>query len=267
MLWDNHMHTHFSSDSKANPVQMIEAAKSKSLDGITFTDHLDLDYWPEPEAFQLDVPLYFKEQKQIAREHTSENFTVLTGIEIGLQDHLSQTNKEIMSSLPFDVVIGSIHQVDKMDPYYDSYWEGRSAKECYRRYYESTLENIELCPFFNTLGHVDYIFRYHRQSDDVDTYTEYRDIVDAILEALIKRDIALEINTGGFKSGLTNPNPNRLIIKRYKELGGEMITLGADAHMPEHVAFAFDKLPLLLNDCGFNEFVVFKDKKPVFYPL
>ena len=43
----------------------------------------------------------------------------------------------------------------------------------------------------------------------------------------------IELNTGGFKYGLGHPNPCEDIIKRYKELGGEIITLGSDAHKCE----------------------------------
>ena len=84
---------------------------------------------------------------------------------------------------------------------------------------------------------------------------------------IIKMDKALEINTGGLRKGLSNPNPAKTIIKRYNELGGKMITLGADAHVPDHVAADFEALPELLKDCGFNEFVVFKNRKPEAYPL
>ena len=57
-LWDNHMHCHFSGDSKANPVDMVNHAKQCGLAGITFTDHLDLDYLEEPGLFDLDLTSY-----------------------------------------------------------------------------------------------------------------------------------------------------------------------------------------------------------------
>ncbi|MBD4338958.1 histidinol phosphate phosphatase, partial [Xanthomonas citri pv. citri] len=75
------------------------------------------------------------------------------------------------------------------------------------------------------------------------------------------------INTGGFKYGLGHPNPTEEIIARYHEFGGEIITMGADAHAPEHVAYAFDKVPEILKDAGFRYYTVFENRKPVFLPL
>ena len=77
----------------------------------------------------------------------------------------------------------------------------------------------------------------------------------------------IEINTGGFKYGLGHPNPTEEIISRYHELGGEIITMGADAHAKEHVAYAFDKVPGILKNAGFRYYTVFEDRKPVFLPL
>ena len=95
----------------------------------------------------------------------------------------------------------------------------------------------------------------------------YADIIDAILERIIKLDKALEINTAAFRKGMGAPNPAPSIIKRYHELGGKLITIGADAHEPSDIAADFNRLPDLLKDCGFNEFVVYKNRKPQSYPI
>ena len=84
---------------------------------------------------------------------------------------------------------------------------------------------------------------------------------------MIEKGKGIEINTGGFKYGLGHPNPTEEIIKRYCELGGEIITVGADAHKPEHIAFDFQKIPAILKDAGFKYYTVFKERKPVFLPL
>ena len=268
MLWDNHMHSNFSGDSDAAPIDMINAAKAKGLQGITFTDHLDLDYPPEFGFFDLDLENYYPVQHRLAMEYSDESFTVLTGMEIGIQPHIAKECYEIVKQYDYDFIIGSTHLVDKCDPYFDIFWENGEDFPKLIRYYESILENIKSFTDFDSVGHLDYIFRYIKSSDKKnDTYIPYKEIVDAILSQIIKMDKALEINTAGLRKGMKYPNPCRDIICRYHELGGKLITLGADAHAPKDVAADFDMLPELLAECGFKEFAVYKKRKPFLYPL
>ena len=261
------MHSAFSGDSDSAPIDMINAAKSKRLRGITFTDHLDYDFFDEPGIFDLDIPVYFESQSALAQKESTSNFTILTGIEVGLQKSCITRNNNAINSKDFDFVIGSTHQVDGRDPYFDSFWEGKDEHDLFMRYYETVLENLNTFSNFDTVAHLDYIFRYSRKDKLQDTYTPYAELVDAILEKTIKMDKALEINTGAYIKKMLEPNPGLQIIKRYHELGGKLITIGADAHEPKNVAIGFEKLPELLNNCGFKEFAVYKKRIPTLYPL
>ena len=90
---------------------------------------------------------------------------------------------------------------------------------------------------------------------------------DAVLKRLISMGKGLEVNTGGLKYGLGFTNPHSDVIKRYRELGGEIVTVGADAHRPEHVGYEFEKAAGILKDCGFQYYTEFKERKPVFKKL
>ena len=92
------------------------------------------------------------------------------------------------------------------------------------------------------------------------SYRAFADEIDTILKELIQYDIALEINTGGYKAGLGVPNPTPDVIRRYRELGGEKITFGADAHKPEHIAFHFADAAAIAQEAGFRYYVRFKEK-------
>ncbi len=268
MFWDNHMHSNFSGDSKAEPIDMINAARAKKLRGITFTDHMDLDYPPKYGFFELDPYSYYETQHKLALEQSDDNFTVLTGIELGIQPHIADDIYKVAREIPFDFIIGSTHLIDKQDPYFDTFWESGDAATLLKRYYECILENITAFTDFDTVAHLDYAFRYVKDPQiKEETHKPYFDIVDEILNKIIKMDKSLEINTGGLRKGLKNPNPATSIIKRYHELGGKMITLGADAHAPEDVAADFEKLPEMLKACGFKEYMVYKNRKPEAYPL
>lgn len=266
MLWDTHMHTHFSSDSSADCREMIHSAQEKGVKGICFTDHLDIDYPKTPGEFLIDFSSYFKELPQL-QEEFSPAFPVQIGLELGLQPHLADTLPRVTEEYPFDFIIGSSHVVHRMDPYYPEFYSGKTEDEAYREYFESILENLAVFDCFDVYGHIDYVVRYGPNTNTYYTYEKFSDVIDEILRALIHMGKGIEINTGGFKYGLGHPNPTEAILRRYRQLGGEIITIGSDAHKPEHVAFDFEKVPAILKNAGFTYYTVFKKRKPEFIKL
>ena len=184
-----------------------------------------------------------------------------------MQPHLAAKHQKLISRYDFDFVIGSSHVIHGKDPYYSRFFEGKTEQQAYQEYFESILENLAVFDNFDVYGHIDYVVRYGPNRNLEYSYQKYADVIDAILEKLIDMGKGIEINTGGFKYGLGHPNPTEDIIKRYHELGGEIITIGADAHKPEHVAFDFAKVPDILKAAGFQYFTVFEKRKPAFLPL
>lgn len=265
-LWDTHMHSQFSGDSSSPLDSMINASIERGLAGICFTDHLDIDYPDDPDLFLLDLPNYYASVMANQKMYTGR-LPVLFGIELGLQPHLAALHQDILSQYPFDFVIGSSHVVHGMDPYFPKFYEGRDEKAAYREYFESILENLDAFHDFDVYGHIDYVVRYGPTKNENYDWTEYEEIINEILKKLIQLGKGIEINTGGFKYGLGHPNPTEAIIRRYKELGGEIITLGADAHSTEHVGFDFEKLPHILKNAGFEYYTVFHQRKPEFLKL
>lgn len=266
MIWDAHMHCHFSGDSETPPVDMINASIVKGLPGICFTDHLDYDFKEQPGLFDLDLEPYYHTITQLQQEY-KDQINIHYGIELGLQPHIVSKNLAVIKQYPFDFVIGSTHLVNGIDPYYPQYFSNRTEEEGYLEYFETTLMNIKSSPDYDVYGHIDYIVRYGPNKNKFYTYKKYQDIIDEILRRLIEGGKGIEINTAGFKYGLGHPNPTEEILTRYKELGGEIITVGSDAHVPEHVAYDFSKVPDILKAAGFNYYTVFEKRKPVFMKI
>ena len=266
MFWDQHMHCNFSGDSDALPEDMIKAGIAHGLSGICFTDHLDYDYPEEPNIFLLDFDNYFKVLSDL-KEKYADKISVHIGIELGLQTQAAGQNLAVTEKYPFDFIIGSSHVVNHMDPYYPEFFAGRDEDAAYMEYFESVLENINSGVDFDVYGHIDYVVRYGPNKNAFFTYEKFKDIIDEILTQLISKGKGIEVNTGGFKYGLGHPNPTEDIIKRYRELGGEIITMGADAHVPEYVAYEFDKTAQIIKKCGFKYYTVFKNRKAEFIPL
>ena len=270
-LWDAHLHTNYSGDSQASCESMIVAATSMQLNGITITDHLDWDYKESPHLFDLDIDSYFNAMKSYQSAYETDLFHILIGVELGLQEHLATRHHELLITHPFDYCIGSIHVVHGMDPYYPEYFQGRPLQESYEEYFQAILDNLYSFHEIDSLGHLDYIIRYGNltinEQQNFPLYQEYSALIDEILRYLIKKGIALEINTGSYRCGLIEPNPAIHIIKRFHELGGSLITIGSDAHSPEHVGLQFQQLPTLLKKCGFQEYYVFQNRTPVPFML
>ncbi len=273
-LWDTHMHTSFSGDSQTPPEEQIKAALAKGLSGLCFTDHIDLDFPAIPEdptltptSFQFDPEEYFRTLKPLAEKYR-EKIQVLIGVELGVQPQIAEENSALARAHDFDFIIGSVHLVDHCDPYFDTYWTlFDSAKAAVLHYFESTLENIQLFRDFDALGHLDYVVRYVKDPAFTYQWEDFSDVLEAILRFLIQHDKALELNTGALRRGMKHPNPTEGILKFYRSLGGELLTIGADAHFPEHVALAFDRVPGILRECGFDGFHVYKKRKPEFFRL
>ena len=273
---DMHMHTWFSTDSEACPCDMADEAVRKGLKTICFTDHFDKDdlEWGEEGIFDVDA--YFVEMQKLQEEYAGK-LNIRIGIELGLRTYLKDYYEELTKKYPFDFVIGSVHNVPYKkdaegkilytDPAAEKLFTDRTDKEAYRLMMETTLENVRTSDCFQTLGHLDYVVRYGKSREKEYSYTDYADIIDEILKLLIEKEKGLEVNSAGLKYGLPFAHPHPDVLKHYRELGGEIITIGADAHKPEHIAYDFTKAEEILKSCGFKYYTEFFEQKPVFKQL
>ena len=273
-LWDSHLHTSFSADSEIAPEKMLQRANELGLMGITFTDHMDIDYPGEdPTKFELDIKEYLLYMTKLmeAEANNQHDTAFLVGMELGLQTHLVDIHKSLLATLPLDYVIGSIHVVNSIDPYYPDYYKGRSGHEAYEEYFKCILENLNCFTEFDSLGHLDYITRYAKrhlsEEESRYDYKEYQELIREIFRILIDKDIALEVNTGAYRAGLNEPNPTFDTLRFYKECGGSLITIGAEANKIEHVGLHFDKIADELKEIGFKEYAIYQKRKPTLFPL
>jgi len=261
IISDCHLHTAISSDSETPMKNMVEAAISKGLKTITFTEHMDLEFPVNYDlSFIFDTSEYFALVNK-CKELYGENIEILYGIELGLKQNLRQKYSLLLSDDRWDFVIGSTHLVDDIDPYYGEYWCDSTETECIRRYFDAVYENITDCDIFDSLGHLDYILRYNPHKPVAYRYEDFKSIIDDILKFIIKHDIALELNTSGYHK-LNAPNPSKQIIARYKELGGKLFTIGSDAHDTINIAYKYDELLKLMHYLNITEYAIFKNRNP-----
>lgn len=270
IIADLHLHTKHSSDSKASMESMIEQGISLGLSTVCFTEHMDLEY-PDipgnpPEMFQVNTDSYLYDLI-CCREKYAGQLEVLFGIELGMQAQLSKEQARYVKSYDFDFVIGSAHLCEGRDPYYSSFYEERREEDAYQEYFDCVLSSIRAFSNFDVYGHLDYVVRYGPNKDAFYSYDKYHEVLDNILRLLIDKGKGLEINTGGIKYNLRDLHPCMDILKRYRQLGGEIITVGSDAHAPGNMAKGFDRAQDMLKECGFRYYTVFRRREGMFVKI
>lgn len=260
MISDLHLHSSFSSDSRSNPEDIIKKAISLKLPYICFTDHNEFDY--EDNLFILDTENYFK-QLNLLKEKYKNKIQILIGVEQGLEVTKSDKINTFLSKYDFDFIIGSSHMVNGIDPYYPVYFEGRSTYDAVCEYFRSVLDNLNYFSNFDVYGHIDYVIRYPKIPDKEYCLDKYKEYLIPILEKIINLGKGIEINTNGFRTKIKESNPSFEIIKKYREMGGKIITVGSDAHSIEYIAYGFDKAYKYLKSCGFDYYNIFINREPV----
>lgn len=268
---DFHLHSSFSGDSTASMESMILKGIALGLTHMCFTEHNDFDFPPymditTADTFLLNADTYLYDLLKY-REKYKDRIHILFGAELGLQPHLARANAAFAKSHDYDFIIGSSHVCNGKDPYYPAFYEGRSEEEAYCEYFQSIIDNIKKFTNFDVYGHLDYVVRYGPNKDTKYSYAKYQDLLDAILKLLIENGKGIEINTGGVVKGLRELHPCTAVIKRYHELGGEIITIGSDAHKPEAITAYFHRAEDVLKECGFRYYTIFEKRIPEFIKI
>ncbi|MCQ2539358.1 MAG: histidinol-phosphatase HisJ family protein [Acetatifactor sp.] len=267
---DFHLHSAFSGDCDTPMEDMIKKGIELGLDTMCFTEHHDIDYPDSEEGpgdiFLLQTDPYLYELASLKAKY-ADQIKLLFGVELGLQPHLMREIAVYAKSFEFDFVIGSSHICHGKDPYYPAFYEGRSDREAYQEYFDSILENVKKFSNFDVYGHLDYAVRYGKTKDAEYSYANHADTIDAILELLIEKGKGIELNTGGLRKGMKDFHPCTDILKRYRELGGEIITIGSDSHGCAGIATDFDRAAEALKACGFKYYTVFEKRSPEFIRL
>lgn len=257
MLFDSHMHTRFSTDSKMNIEAAIKRAAELNI-GIITTEHMDLNC-PIANEFKFSPDEYFKEYSKY------RNDKVLLGIELGMITDRVLDNRELIESYPFDYVIGSIHIVDNMDVFYDAFYLNRTKREAYEHYFKYMLQCLKTHNFIDCLGHIDYIARYAKYEDKEIYYEDFTEYIDEILKTTAQNSKSIELNTRRLKDSTAVKNLQK-IYKRFYELGGRTITIGSDSHNVDSIGSNFDSAKAMAESCNLK-IVYFKERKPEYISI
>lgn len=261
-MYDFHMHSTVSFDGFGAAKDMVAAAAAAGLKEICFTDHLDYDPLADPKKFVFDTQVYSETYDSLYHPDVK----IFQGMEFGMLPDNQATMETDLQRRPFDFVLGSVHFVDDIDIYYDTFWNGKTMEQAEQRCLEQTLDCVKAHDGFDVLAHLTYPSKAganptHRPI----LYDRYSDLIDEILRTLVDKGKGLEVNTSGMdRSGVYLPTADYL--RRFKELGGEIVTVGSDAHNTDRVGqYCLDACQMVADIFGYV--CTFADRKPIFHKL
>ena len=155
---DYHIHTAFSGDSETPMEEQIKKSIELGLENICITDHLDLEYPEQYGFFDLDVENYVSQVLSM-KEKYKDIINIYLGIEFGLvsEARIAKEYEDLVNKYPFDFILGSVHIINKKDPYFPDYWQGKTHNQGIKEYFIEVLSNIQLYDEYDSLGHLDYI--------------------------------------------------------------------------------------------------------------
>ncbi|MDO4486767.1 MAG: histidinol-phosphatase HisJ family protein [Bacillota bacterium] len=259
---DFHTHTGFSDDCDCTVEEMLEGAAARGIKILAVTDHFDPGY-PDPEfPFTIDFHEY-QETMSAAREKYRGTMEILTGLEVGIMEGQFDAANSVINAYPYDFIIGSFHCHRGNDLYTFDYTDvdGPAMLEDFYTYMYDCLKAFDN---YDIVGHFSILDRYIGKLYD---YSPFEDVIDEILKLLVQSGKGIEINTSSFKYGTGTWLPRESILRRYKELGGEILTFGSDAHNPEHYQLHFNDAVEFARELGFRYHCIFRKRKPEFLPL
>ncbi len=264
---DFHTHTNYSPDSKTDMKKSILTAIEKNITDLAFTDHVDFDADIDSGIGDWDFDRNkYEEEIKFYQAKFEDQINLYHGLEIGVQPHLTDRNRDVVKMNQYDFVIASLHSVERRDLYHKKYFENHSDIDAIRIYFESYFESVKTFKDYSVLGHLDLYVRYKEELENV-AFHKYSDHVEALLRMVIEDGKGIEINTGGYRYGLKYANPNRSFLELYKELKGEILTIGSDAHTPDFLGRKYDETVHLLKEIGFKYVSIFEQLKPKFIKL
>jgi histidinol-phosphatase (PHP family) len=272
-LLDFHIHSNCSPDAFDTMADMALASGKAGVGIMCFTDHCDLDWFetgkPDPNCFD-----YWSRAKQQLAEARAikapEMPEIRIGIELGETNHDPERGAAIAATPEFDFVIGTLHSLrDTPDFYGLDYQSYEQCDELMHRYF-AELAEIARIPYIDVIAHIGYTRRYMKKAgfDVRADMASYGDEITNVLQTAIDHGRGIEINTSGLRNADVGQSiPGLDVLRRYRELGGEIITIGSDAHCTADAGGKLREGMELLREAGFKYVTAFKNRKPEFIKI
>ena len=262
--FDLHTHCTLSFDGVSSAGDMVKRAAELGIKYYALTDHVDLGDHADPD-FDLEATVNgAKEQIPALQKKYSDSLELLYGVELGQGVHDKALAEKLLSENDYDFVIGSIHNIRGHEDFYFLDYKKLDISALLDSYFDELLETAQWGGF-DVMAHITYPLRYIVGDYGINVdLSAYSDIIDEILRTLIKNDRGIEINTSGLRQKIGVTMPDLPIVKRFRELGGEVLTIGSDAHKTDDLGKGISEGIDIAKAAGFDKIAVFRHRKPFF---
>jgi histidinol-phosphatase (PHP family) len=261
---DSHLHTDQSPDSEV-PIDAYAAqAAARGIPEIAITDHVDFD--PRDPAYRYTAFADRERTVRAAAERWADRgVTIRFGVELTFNTRWADEARDHLRRHRYDYVIGSVHEWPD-SPYLPArvgaWVAGRSLAEIVRPYYDEVVAAAR-SGLFDTIGHLDVVKRYlypHVTPADLGAAPE---VIEPALRAIVDAGVALEVNSSGLRHLVGETYPAEATVGRFRELGGERVVAGSDAHRSDWFAWRLDEAYRLIEAAGFDGLAFRRGAGPV----
>ncbi|CAI3607732.1 putative histidinol phosphate phosphatase [Clostridium neonatale] len=241
-LSDYHLHSYFSFDGKQSMEEAVIQAIKNNINELCFTEHVSFD--PEDKSYKTFKFTDYKNEIERLSSIYSDSIKIKAGIESGEYHFYEEDFDKYYKNNDIDFIIGSVHNVNNKGLRTNLKEYGEQVS--YEDYFKEILILSEVGDF-DVLGHLDIIQRYAFNYYGIYDLSKYKEYIHEILKTLISRGKGIEINTSGLHNNILFPKLE--ILKMYKDLNGEIITVGSDAHdsirVGKNISYTYDILKSL----------------------
>lgn len=266
-LCDMHVHSQNSHDSTCPVMKTAEAAVQKGISAFAVTDHADIDLYVSRDTVR-SIAASVREAEEAA-DAFSGRVRILRGIELSEGFWHPSLTAELLGQHDFDVILGSVHAVRYKDltmPYSGIDFSDMPVPvltDFMRQYFDDVYEMLQTTPC-DIMSHLTCPLRYinGKYGRNLDSHLFENQILE-ILTYIRDHAIAMEINTSGLGTQFGQLMPDEWIFRKFREMGGYLITLGSDAHTAENLGLDFGETLRLLKDCGYKNYYYYERRQPV----
>lgn len=270
-LADYHTHTVFSDDAKNTMEEMAVSAVKHGLNEICFTDHVEDCCKNDPIGFEIGdfsaVREAYEKSFFEARKKLGDKINLKLGVEISAINHEPQLAQEIAGIDSLDFVIGSVHNLRGMDDFY--FYDYKSQVECENLLEKYLIENIEVAElgYCDIIGHIGYACKYMYEKGFKADVMDYPEHLHKLFKTVVEKGLGIEVNTSGLRKSMKCRIPHFEVLKMYRQCGGEIITVGSDAHNVEDIGADIFETYEMLREAGFKYIAVYNKRSPKFINL
>lgn len=264
MLFDYHTHHYRCGHATGTLRDVVESALAYGLTEIGLSDHSPIYHFDTPQPFPKtamhpdELPRYVREMEEV-RDAFKGRIEVRLGVESDYVLGWDDFYRDLWKQYPLDYVIGSVHWLGRWNVFWRELPEGKDRDQIYVEYFH-TVQAAARSGAYDILGHLDVPKTSRHMTG------ELTPLVRETLHVIAESDVAIELNTSGWRKPVNDCYPSREILQYAAGLGVP-VTLGSDAHSPDLVGAGFLRAIQLLIECGFTELAVFESRRRRMVPI